>query len=360
MALTNYTIKGEKTFGSRLADDLGQILEGVAQQKAMHVKRSQTQQALHSAGIKPDIAKWLSHQPDDFLSDFLKNSSGLQIGAAQGYDQNQPQQQQDYGQFQPSQGQMSPQNQPSGDVNEVLRALSANPALAQQINPAQLGQLLQSQATQQALNPAGNGQQSPITFGKQADSPQVAGQEQQAKQAIQTAQTIINQGKEAKRKLKIVNKMEELAKSGKLSGGTWSRYARALGTSSLFGLGVSDETERFDKLSEQLVPENATEQQIISARSKVPNIGHSQKAKLAIIKDFKEDYQEQIQQAEQTQRIIQQNGGRVPFNIDQLVGQQQNQGLQLIEESNNPQEGDKAQGPNGQWYKFTNGKWNKA
>ncbi len=90
----------------------------------------------------------------------------------------------------------------------------------------------------------------------------------------------------AKKDLETLNKMEQLAKHGRLSGGTWSNFAGKIGSSAVL---TTPDTEVFNKLSAQLLPEDATEEQLKTAQRKIPNTGQSSEAKLRNIKDLKEN-----------------------------------------------------------------------
>lgn len=374
MAFLGQIKNPDNSFGIQLGGQIGKALEGLAEKKVQQAKVNNNRQFLNSLGINPEVSNQLAHKDDQFIGDFLKQYEGFNIGnqtqqAPQQYQQAMegltPQQAQQG--FSPNQPNVPNQNQ-QPSIPELVRGMYAqHPGLENSIAPAQLAELIKVQQQQAQQVPVQQATGIRSKGSSSAQNPQVLAQKEQAIQAVKKAQVIIDQGKEAQKKIKILEQMEKLAKSGKLSGGTWANLHKTLGTSSSW-LGVSPETERFDKLSAQLLPENATEEQIKASTRKVPNVGQSQQAKLAVIKDLKSEFKDKAQEAKRAQQIISANSGRVPFNIDELVQshssnqESQSIGLKPIEEANSLQDlkaqnGDKAQGPNGQWYEFNNGKW---
>lgn len=102
---------------------------------------------------------------------------------------------------------------------------------------------------------------------------------------------------DASRKIKILDKMEQLIVSGQLSGGTWANLNKYLGTSAV---GTTPETEQFAKLSEQLLPATKSQAELRSEQAKVPNVGQSDQAKLAIINDLKQELKARLGENKQS------------------------------------------------------------
>lgn len=163
-------------------------------------------------------------------------------------------------------------------------------------------------------------------------------------QAHKDKQLKIQQTTEAQRKLGILNKMEQLASSGKLSGGTWANLNKLLGTSSV---GTTPETEQFSKLSEQLLPATKSQGELRSEQAKVPNVGQSKSAQLAIIKDLKADLAKQLGQQEE--QAIE----GIPSGYNPV--QYQDESGSMIQE---PEEGDvRRSTSSGKLAIFKNGSW---
>lgn len=181
---------------------------------------------------------------------------------------------------------------------------------------------------------------------------------------------VIDKGKEAQRKLGILNKIEKLNEQGKLTNGTWANINKKLGTSASF-FGTTPETEQLEKLSAQLLPQGLSQEQLRSEERKVPNIGQSKQARKAIIKDLKGELQKEIDEESVVRDILKQNNGQLIPGLEQMVQdrlkggqqpQQQQQSLQLAAQANtleelNPQEGDIVESPDGSLFQLVNGQF---
>lgn len=386
MALTNHVMRGETSFGSRLGGDIGEILQGLAQQKAQGVKINQNRHFLNSLGIKPELSNQLAHHSDENIFKFLQQFEGFDIGGGQQPQQQmnpmqglqqQPQQVKSSMQNQPNYPQQSMQNQPQGNQNDILRALSSNPAIANQINPEQIGQILQNQVSQQALNPSGTQPQQvqpkgiiPKATADRIAKEQLELKKQKYKESKSSKAKLEKEQKESKDYLKELNKeahaaknnntrlsrMEELIQTGNL---TNPSFFNALNTvaKGIWGLGLdlknvqNPESQEFEKLSNDMIKgikdifgARITNLDVESFMKTIPTLGQSNEAKQRVINNLKIFNEGQIIKQNTAKDIIKQNNGVVPSDLELLVEEESGDKLDALAEVFKNQSSDKVPG----------------
>ncbi len=359
-----YTHKPAQTLGTRLGGDFANVLEGLAQQKAQGMKVNENKKFLQSLGIRPDVASGLARQPDDFIQKFLGQYEGFDIGNSgqqqqqqQQYNMSglQPQQEQNGYQNQPNQMQNSPQLQPLVSQN-LPQNTPYNEAESNQVSAAQVGQLLQNQATQQALNPQQNQQQVPKRILSKAEAEaerkvradqlkelheeRKFNREQEAKEVKESKdwyKAELAGSHSLKENLARLSRMEKINKSGKLNhnlltsirdtighgiGGKFGTSFIGIPGIDLTSVLLSPESQEFEKLSKDMLSGlsdmykgRVNQVEVESFLKTIPSLLQSSEGRQAVIENMRRFTEDKLLAVQQAKAIKDANAGKIPADL---------------------------------------------
>lgn len=304
MAIT--ILPGSQPPSSGFADSLSNTLGMLAQHKINKVQQRSLANGLQALGFSPEDASSVAMLPPNMQQMIVSNV--LERGGL---------------------GALQQQAQPVQQPENAVQQFTQQPM--QQVKA-------QAPAQPAALQPQAR------TLAQAISKPRVNPAEQHAadKETIKYYQDITRQAKAAKESDMRLDRMEELVKSGKMSGPKWTGFLKQLtripvGTS-LFGphatLGIdltsllTPETQEYDKLSTDFV-KNAkdifgarlTDTDLNTFLKTVPTSTQSDEAKIRVAENLRSFNHAALLRKEASDQIIAQNGGRRPRNLEALVEQ---------------------------------------
>lgn len=343
MAFLGGKLEPKKSFGNKLAADLGNVLESMAHQRAAEMKVQQDSKFWQSLGVGAKEAASIARQPESIQKAVLDRLEGATLGP-----QQQQQEQYQPTQYEPEQFQAP---QPENFQPKSTYTPEQTESLKSIVNPILRNNLAAQFRQQNQEQPYSLPEQPIDQFNQTAGEQQIARQQQELSnrpqkqyqeplrlvnpeekklrikeqfdtrernqiEADKSYQADIKSGEEAKRKLKILESMKKIV--NKLSGPTWSNFTGATGTK---GGWATEETGRFEKYTEDLIGKGKSVEEIRSERRKYPNTSLSPQSNKILIKEYEQRYKEQVEKADLAKTLKHYNGGQVPVDYDYVINQ---------------------------------------
>lgn len=356
----------KRTLGNSIGKDIGGALNSLAEHKTKNLVNKEKSKLWHSLGVDKDTAQSLMHQPESIQKAFFDRwDSQPQQNAQQA--QQQPQQD-----IQPS---FTPEqtNLLKSIANPMDRQKAAqgfiqqNKAQVPQQSPnEQIGQV----AGQQVLDQSNKGNLRPADYAEQKkENREIAKEErkfahEREMYELKKSDESIKESKKwyaeehkkshsLKENLGRLNRMEELNKSGKLPHNTLVSLKNAVAEGvgiwaggahvKIPGINLShiigEEGEEFDKLSKDMLSGlkdiyggRINQMEVESFLKTIPSLDQSPQGRQAVIENMRMLTEGKLLAQKEAQKIKEENGGKIPPDLQELVEERISPQLDAISE----------------------------
>lgn len=332
-----------RSLGSGISSGLSSALEQLAHQKIQGLHRGQTAKGLEAFGISPEEALQLSYLDPSLLKVFAQNklqqpyneayaqSLSQILGSPMGGQEMGAQQPENFNEFLAQ----APEEAPISQAEQ----LGINGAIGQK--PQAQQQMTQRKPVIPALKP----EQATKLAELQLQKERIAQKEREVnakerreldKESKTYYDQVYKEGEAARKGVMRLDRMEQLIKSGKLDNATVSSVVDFfqtgipfLGISADLSSVLSPESQEFKKLSTDFLKEakdifgaRLTNADIQYFLKTIPTLAQSNEGKQRVINNLKSFYEGSILKKDIAKKIIKENGGKRPINLQELVDEQ--------------------------------------
>ena len=348
-------LTGKRSLGARLGEDLGSALQSLAQHKTQQLHSNEKAKFWTSQGVDAQTAKDLAHQPESIQKAFFDRWEAPQQQQQQSAMAQAPEQ--------PTQPSYSPEEvnllksiANPVERNKVAQMMQQQRQGSQPVDSTepsrQFGQAAAQQQVAEKVAEAQKGGLKPANYKAQeklAQDQQLADYKEQIKlqheNKLHERKKLEESEKESKEWLKETNKksravkeqnvrldkMEKLAKSGKLTIPAVAGVLNSL-EHGIFGFGINlkglqnAESQEFEKLSNDMLSgiqdvfgSRILKTEVDTFLKTIPNLLQSDEGKLRVINNLKILNEGKLAQDKVAKQIIKENGGKVPGDLQAQV-----------------------------------------